>query len=209
MSQIYVLKLTHNKWYVGKSDIIDQRLLQHSTGAGSEWTKRYVPISIANIYPSTSPYDEDKYTKELMGQYGIDNVRGGSYCQVELDGLTRHFLQREIRGATDKCFRCGSSEHFVSHCPKASMHCKRCGRDSHVKENCRAISDVNGQLIPTCTRCGRDGHYQHQCYARRDLHGKYLGLIKRKCGDQPIGMTGSNPNDNVNDFRVDSPPLDD
>lgn len=44
-------------------------------------------------------YDEDKYTKIYIDKYGIDNVRGGSYVQVNFDDSTVDSLNRLSRGA--------------------------------------------------------------------------------------------------------------
>jgi hypothetical protein len=48
--------------------------------------------------------------------YGIDNVRGGSFCSVFLSLDVKIMIERMIRGSTDKCFKCGESGHFSSNC---------------------------------------------------------------------------------------------
>lgn len=116
MTTVYVLKLTGGKWYVGRTDNIEQRFAQHQTGEGAEWTKIYRPVALVHVYPNSSVFDEDKYTKELMSRYGIDNVRGGAYCKVNIDQYTRQFLVRELRGASDCCFKCGGGDHFIKDC---------------------------------------------------------------------------------------------
>ena len=57
----------------------------HFNGRGSEWTQRYKPISEVDRLSGCDPFDEDKYTLQYMLKYGITNVRGGSYSQIELD----------------------------------------------------------------------------------------------------------------------------
>ena len=81
---IYVLKLEQNKYYIGKTDNPNIRLENHFSSNGSEWTKLYKPLNIIDIIPNCDNYDEDKYTKIYMDKFGIDNVRGGIYVQIEL-----------------------------------------------------------------------------------------------------------------------------
>lgn len=49
MTNIYVLKLEQNKYYIGKSNNIDIRLNDHMNGNGSQWTKKYKPIEITEV----------------------------------------------------------------------------------------------------------------------------------------------------------------
>lgn len=114
---LYVLKLQDNKYYIGKSANVERRFNDHTTGNGSTWTRKHVPISIEKSIPINSPFDEDKLTKEYMAAYGIDNVRGGSYVTVELSNEQKRFLKREIWGAQDRCARCGDDAHFIRTCP--------------------------------------------------------------------------------------------
>ena len=40
-------------------------------------------------------------------QYGIDNVRGGSYCKMVLEEEVKKLIQKEIYTSENKCFNCG------------------------------------------------------------------------------------------------------
>ena len=115
-TNIYVLKLENGKYYIGKSNDIHKRFQQHLNGIGSSWTKKYKPLKIEKIINNTSPFDEDKITKELMNKYGIDNVRGGSYCNIELSDFQIETLKTEIWGAKDLCSKCGHKGHFIKDC---------------------------------------------------------------------------------------------
>lgn len=112
---IYILKLEHGKYYVGRTNNVKSRIQQHKNQSGSSWTTLHKFKSIVNQFETNDPYDEDKWTKKYMQQYGIDNVRGGSYTTQILDDLTIKFIEREIRGATNCCFTCGGA-HFVTEC---------------------------------------------------------------------------------------------
>jgi predicted GIY-YIG superfamily endonuclease len=39
----YVLKLEEDKWYVGLTTNLNQRLTQHFTGDGAKWTQLFKP----------------------------------------------------------------------------------------------------------------------------------------------------------------------
>jgi len=56
-----------------------------------------------------------------MAEYGIENVRGGSYSREHLSCDDEAALKKELIGASDSCFRCGRNNHFVSNC-YASRH---------------------------------------------------------------------------------------
>jgi len=121
MVYIYVLKLQNNKYYVGKSNDPQTRINDHTSGRGSKWTRKHPPIDIDDVFSNCDDFDENKYTKIWMGIYGIDNVRGGSYCQQVLPFETIKFLKKEINGMLGKCYRCGNKGHFVKDCKKLTI----------------------------------------------------------------------------------------
>jgi cellular nucleic acid-binding protein len=118
MTNIYIIKLEDNKYYVGKTNNLERRKQEHIDGNASAWTNKYKPIAIEKIIPNASPFDEDKYTKEYMAKFGIDNVRGGSYAQINLNAAQIESLNREIKGATDACHNCGEIGHYIKYCSK-------------------------------------------------------------------------------------------
>jgi cellular nucleic acid-binding protein len=115
-TNIYILKLEGGKYYVGKSNDPYKRFNEHLYGSGSAWTRQHKPIKIEKIIPSASSFDEDKYTKEYMSKYGIDNVRGGTYVETKLNPEQHASLQKEIWSANNKCTKCGRNSHFVADC---------------------------------------------------------------------------------------------
>jgi predicted GIY-YIG superfamily endonuclease len=81
---IYILGLVQNKFYVGKTENPKFRLESHFKNGGCVWTKKYKPTQIIGLFPDCDDFDEDKYTLKYMTKHGIDNVRGGSFCQTNL-----------------------------------------------------------------------------------------------------------------------------
>jgi cellular nucleic acid-binding protein len=116
MTNIYILRLECGKYYVGKSDDVMNRYQQHMNGCGSAWTRKYKPLSLVKTIENASPFDEDKITKEYMSKYGVENVRGGSYVEIELSDFHQEALQMEIWSAKDLCTQCGRAGHFVKDC---------------------------------------------------------------------------------------------
>lgn len=165
MYSIYVLKLNNDKYYVGKSNNVEERINQHFNHCGSEWTKLYPPLSLLFTRPQSSLFDEDNVVKEMMVKYGIDNVRGGSYSTIKLNKEECNVLQKELRSLSDCCLRCGKPGHFINDCKekkdinnviintkikrKRSGVCSRCGRNNHKRKDCYATTKLNGDLIKT------------------------------------------------------------
>jgi len=90
MVSIYVLELTNNKYYVGSTAkiTVDKNVVNYHI----PWTQKYKPIRILNIIYDCDKYDEDKYTRKYMDDYGLDNVRGGSFSSEYLDPVIRAML---------------------------------------------------------------------------------------------------------------------
>jgi len=116
MNYLYVLQLEKNKFYIGKTENVNKRVADHVLGLGSEWTRRYRVFNLINYFPLNDPFDEDKYVKKYMNMYGIDNVRGGTYCNIILSKEQKNFLKNELKTVNNLCYRCGSHEHFVRDC---------------------------------------------------------------------------------------------
>lgn len=168
---IYILKLAKGKYYVGKTSNLARRQQEHINGTASVWTRKYKPVSVVKTIPGASPFDEDRYTKEFMAKYGIDNVRGGSYASIKLSDLQEEALKKEIRGATDSCNRCGRKGHFASNCYAKT---EVAGNSLEESESESEEEVVHVKTKGTCYRCGRSGHYSPDCYAARHVKGYEL-----------------------------------
>lgn len=82
---LYVLILEDDKWYVGiTSKTPEQRFQEHKLGIrGAYWTKAHKPISIelkedlGIVNKEHAEAYENKITRTLMKERGLNNVRGG------------------------------------------------------------------------------------------------------------------------------------
>jgi hypothetical protein len=120
--RVYVLRCADSKFYVGESDDVQKRFLQHLSRApeagtpGAAWTARHEPLEILRSFEKRSIHDEDNTTLDLMMEHGIENVRGGSYCSVHLPPHQLQMLQHQLASLQGLCYRCGARGHCASEC---------------------------------------------------------------------------------------------
>ena len=193
MDTLYVLQLENGKYYVGKTADVKRRVEQHENGRGSSWTREYTPIRIKETRPLTGQFDENNLTKEYMKNYGVDNVRGGSYTSVTLTPEQKVVLNQELNAAKDTCYTCGQKGHFANRCPKKKEKeevvwaCDQCDREFSTEFGCKVHMRSCKPPTPprnqrsngkpksgSCYRCGRTGHYSPDCYASSHVKGYTL-----------------------------------
>jgi len=192
MITVYILKLEKSKYYIGKTTNLNNRILQHLSQCACAWTRIYKPISIEKTIEGADSFDEDKWTIKYMALHGIDNVRGGTFSQINLSDSDKKTIKKMIASVEDACYICGNKGHFSRNCPFKNL-CERCGRKGHNKLNCYAkqnkwgenLSGVISQKPSTqfyreigkivinnyygnaiCKRCGRKGHTIVNCFAK-------------------------------------------
>lgn len=180
MVYIYVLELKNGKYYVGKTNNPAFRLESHFNSSGSEWTKLHKPINIIDIIPNCDNYDEDKITIQNMEKYGINNVRGGSFCSINLKKPIIDTIIQMINGAENKCYLCGKRGHFAKYCKEeydTVYVCSYCEKEYDDFDECEEHEDRCYERLKkkdSCYRCGREGHYSPSCYARTHIKGYYI-----------------------------------
>ncbi|MDA8839248.1 hypothetical protein N9N14_02055 [Candidatus Poseidonia alphae] len=180
MVAIYVLRLQRGKYYVGLTRKNVERIWQHIDGKGAAWTKKYPPKEgkeIVSFQDGLKVADEDRITLEMMSKYGVRNVRGGSWCRVnmsarqvsELERLTKSKSKPQktvkpkksnIKKTTTKkttkrkpakgyCIWCGDRKDFDFSKPM----CLDCYRD--IVEDPYDEMEHYGE-IGCCHKCGKD-----------------------------------------------------
>ena len=154
---IYSLKLQNNKFYIGKTDNPNIRLENHFNDSGSAWTKKYNPISIHQVIPDCKEHDEQRITQEYMKKYGIDNVRGGPWCEIKLKVDEIQFIKKLIQSENDECYQCGSKNHFAKDCTKKTISkkiskkfynepiwkCEFCNKEFDSLKGCRFHENIH------------------------------------------------------------------
>lgn len=169
MSFIYVLGLENNKYYIGRTQNLQQRLNDHKNGLGSYWTKKYPFIKLID-YRIGTKYEETAKTLEYMDRYGIENVRGGIYSNIDLTFEQCLTIQKEIYGANNKCLACGIDGHYIMDCK--TIICYRCGRNNHNAMDCQETTHLNNGILNGCYRCGRPYHWKFRCNRSKDIYGR-------------------------------------
>ena len=162
---IYILKLESKKWYIGISENIENRINNHIKGKGSRWTNIYKPLKLIKSYKIKDLHDEDKVTIEYMEKYGINNVRGGSFCNIELSEAEKEVLRKMIKTQNNKCFKCGQDGHYSNKCTEEWIDVS----DSESESEYESEERYN-----KCFRCNRKGHMRNNCYAKTDVYGNKL-----------------------------------
>src|SRR3989442_795002 len=76
---------------------------------------------IIRIIASYDEFDEDIHTLRYMKDKGIDNVRGGSFCELNLTNDNVSTIAKMLRGSEDKCYYCGHPDHFINECPQRKV----------------------------------------------------------------------------------------
>ena len=178
---VYVLKLEHGKWYVGESKDVAKRWGEHKEGRGASWTKRYHPIILHEILPNCQQFDEHRVTLKYMQKYGIENVRGGRFCQATLDESVVATLRMIIEDANNNCFNCGQVGHFTKECPLTKL--------GVVSEKVGPHTTVESETV--CYRCGQHGHFARECSTPVEQPGSVGSIISsHKQPPQNIVQTG-------------------
>lgn len=189
----YAILCEKNKFYIGRIDAdgaktIKDRYHEHEMGVGCEWTRLYRPIKLLEKEMDQDKWDEDNMVLRYMEKYGKENVRGGSYSQIQLTRAQCFALDKKFKSINDVCFTCGSKEHFANACPdkhkqrnefKASSNYKPASKRQSKTMASKPYARPSKSKLDTntntkskskhttsklvCFRCGRSTHMAYNC----------------------------------------------
>ena len=204
MEYIYILKLKNNKYYIGKTQNVENRYEQHLNGNGSSWTKKYKPVSIIKQIKSTSQFDEDKYVKEYMLKYGIKNVRGGTYSSIELDKVSLFQLQKELWHSKNLCTRCGRNSHFVKDCyAKTDINGNVIDDDTSSSD-----TDTEYQEVWCCSYCNKEfetengARFHENNYCKNKYKSGYKSNNQKYYNNKPCDICGKKGDREINCYYM-------
>lgn len=176
---IYVLYLKYGKYFIGKTLLnpefsFENIVLELKNCA---WVRKYPPVALSEFFACPCLSDSslvwktlDLHVLKYMNQYGILQVRGGSFSNVIFENHQIVFLKKNMNryGNGVFCVICGSRSHMDENCSKLvcqlgslcgdgqpeydmieklKSNCGRCGRFGHETGHCISIIHQNGFLI--------------------------------------------------------------
>ena len=120
-TNLYILALLEGKYFVGLSNDPYEAFQYHLQGNGPTWTVKYKPIYILDIIKDVPYNNEDKFVKEYMVNYGMNNVRGGIYITETLSDFQQKTLLKEIWRIQGKCIHCGDIHSVYYKCSSSLL----------------------------------------------------------------------------------------
>ena len=177
MQSVYVFKLVDDKYFVGSCKTpVKVAFDKHFWGGGGEWTRIYAPKDIVECYLTRDdPFEVDRCVIDYMKNYGVENVRGGSFSWPELNMEQLKCINETIENPIDDCVKCKMDGHLSINCPyrgpfTTGRFCTNCGMPGHNSEKCEREVDRRDR----CLRCGRCGHGTIDCYAQTYMDQSYI-----------------------------------
>ena len=143
---IYVLRLEHQKYYVGYCETTDdRRIRQHFDGRGSLWTQMHPPIEVMWTDVDGSVEQENDMTLQLMYDCEMarlskdphfalctyNDVRGGKWTRTF--DYQRYPLELEAK--------------MKGQVPDREATCMRCSRRGHTLKTCMWDTDKDGDVL--------------------------------------------------------------
>ena len=167
-SVCYVLELKDGFRYIGRTSHIQSRLEKHKKGNSCFWLVKHPFVKLEKIYELVDSdmdiFLEDAITYKYMKLYSVDMVRGGRYCQININDEDTELIHKSLDNSDDDtCYNCGSRSHRYSQCDK--ILCYACAKEGNVGFHFMRYCPMS-----VCYRCHykfppehREGHWQCDC----------------------------------------------
>lgn len=92
VTSFFLFELEHGKFYVGASADPVKTFEECREGLGPAWTQIHRPVRIREVVGVAHVSHLDQQVRHWMLQYGVENVRGGSWTGVRLTDRDRQVL---------------------------------------------------------------------------------------------------------------------
>ncbi|RMR10065.1 GIY-YIG nuclease family protein [Pseudomonas syringae group genomosp. 7] len=95
---LYVLELSHGKFYVGQAKDPDKRIRKHFSGSGSQWTRLHPPLKelmrkpLEDVDYRAGELAENEIVLDLMRRHGYENVRGGFFSNTSVEHVEKALI---------------------------------------------------------------------------------------------------------------------
>eukprot|EP01022_Parablepharisma_sp_SALTPOND_P013383 TRINITY_DN1787_c0_g1_i1.p3 TRINITY_DN1787_c0_g1~~TRINITY_DN1787_c0_g1_i1.p3 ORF type:complete len:234 (+),score=1.45 TRINITY_DN1787_c0_g1_i1:98-799(+) len=175
---IYVLLLKEGKYYVGFTRrrngrrILDHwsEVMKEGKNKAAAWTKKYPPVMVIGFIEGDEE-DESLLTLQLMKHFGIDNVRGGQWVEINLS--VKPDLESNkplVHKDGNTCYHCSLEGHWTNGaCPYKGrktdkLLCNRCLCIGHETIKCNRNTNYLGKpLRYKCPICSTNEHAITNC----------------------------------------------
>ena len=91
----YFISLENDKMFLYTDFKEDESTIIKKAEERFQYMQIHRPCKIVFTLETTDVYDVDKYVKQFMHMFGVNNVRGGSYVDITLDQKTLEFIENE------------------------------------------------------------------------------------------------------------------